>query len=174
MVKLRNFAEQVVDYLYYCHGLTKPYQPNFIDLLNDLTFRQAVPEVILAKLHRLRIKGNKAAHGDKMDALTTCQMVREGYDLGRWLFLTYSTGEEASLPPFREPAPTSGDDGKKQLQREKKVVLEQYAALEAKYQQLLAEVEARRIPDPCPGRDIRAASLGQNGWGTGRRNAPAR
>jgi len=150
LVKLRSFAEQVVDYLYYRHGLTKPYQPNLIDLLNDHSFRQAVPEVILAKLHRLRIKGNKAAHGDKMDAETTCQMVREGYDLGRWLFLTYTTGDPASLPPFQEPSPSQGEDAKKRLQREKKVVLEQYAALEAKYQQLLAEVETRRIQTPVP------------------------
>ena len=150
LVGLRNFAEQVVDYLYYRHGLTKPYQPNLIDLLNDHTFRQAVPEVILAKLHRLRIKGNKAAHGDKMDALTTCQMVGEGYDLGRWMFLTYANGDPASLPPFREPSPTESEDAKKRLQREKKAVLEQYAALESKYQQLLSEVEARRTQTPIP------------------------
>jgi type I restriction enzyme R subunit len=149
LVKLRSFAEQFIEYLYYFHGLSKPYQPNLIDLLNEYTFRQAVPEVILAKLHQLRIRGNRAAHGDKMNPVAACEMVRAAYDLGRWLHLTYSKGDGASLPAFRAPSPAQGDDAKHKLQREKKAVLEQYAALEAKYQQLLSEVEAKRAQAPA-------------------------
>lgn len=77
-----------------------------------------------------------------------CQMLREGYDLGRWLYLTYARDKGTALPPFREPTPPIGEDSKNRLQREKKAVLEQLAAVEAKYQQLIAEVEARRSQSP--------------------------
>jgi type I restriction enzyme R subunit len=148
LVKLRAFAEKFVDYLYYHHGLARPIQANFIDLLNDHTLRLAVPEVIQSKLHQLRIKGNKAAHGEKPRPSVACQMLSEGYDLGRWLYLTYARDKSAVLPAFQEPSPSGGDDSKKELQREKKAALEQLAALEAKYQQLIAEVEAKRAQAP--------------------------
>lgn len=59
LVKLRGFAEKVVDYIYYQHGLIRPIQANLIDLLNEHMFRLAVPEVIQSKLHQLRIRGTK-------------------------------------------------------------------------------------------------------------------
>lgn len=148
LVKLRTFAEKLVESLYYQLGLQKPAQDNLIDLLNGHAFRQAVPEVVQSKLHRLRVKGNKAAHGEYKSAQTACELVREGYDLGRWLYLTYGDGKLADLPPFREPTPTTSEDSKKRLQREKKAVLEQLAAVEAKFQQLIAEVEDRRAKSP--------------------------
>ena len=104
--------------------------------------------MIQSKLHQLRIKGNRAAHGEPVDAPTACQMVRAGYDLGRWLFVTYAHGDLKSLPAFREPFQSGAEDSRKQLQREKKAVLEQFAALEAKYQQLIVEVEAKRAKTP--------------------------
>ena len=60
LVKLRSFAEQLAEFVFYYHGLNKPIQAHLIDLLNEHTFRQAIPDVILNKLHQLRIKGNKA------------------------------------------------------------------------------------------------------------------
>jgi len=148
LVKLRAFAEQLAEFLYYHHGLSRPIQAHLIDLLNEHAFRQAVPDVILNKLHQLRIKGNKAAHGAKSDAATASQMIREGYDLGRWLCLTYGHDKSTSLPPFQEPTQSSSEDSKGRLQREKKAVMEQFAALEAKYQQLIVEVEAKRAQAP--------------------------
>ncbi|MGP0065273.1 MAG: DEAD/DEAH box helicase family protein [Isosphaeraceae bacterium] len=150
LVKLRSFAERIVEFLYYHHGLSRPYQANLMDLLNEHAFRQAVPDVIQSKLHQLRIKGNRAAHDDHVDAQVACQMVRVGYDLGKWLFLTCGSRNATSLPQFREPSPSGGLESRNKLQREKKAVLEQFAALEAKYQQLLQEVEAKRAQSPRP------------------------
>ena len=65
-VKLRTFAEQVVQFIYHKHGLPKPYQNNLNDLLINASFTQAVPRVIVSKLHSLRIHGNKAAHGESV------------------------------------------------------------------------------------------------------------
>ena len=66
LVKLRTFAEQVVLFIYHKHGLPKPYQSNLNDLLISASFIQAVPRVIVSKLHSLRIHGNKAAHGESV------------------------------------------------------------------------------------------------------------
>src|SRR5579864_7742243 len=65
-VKLRTFAEQVVLFIYHKHGLPKPYQCNLNDLLTNASFNNAVPKVILSKLHSLRIHGNRAAHGESV------------------------------------------------------------------------------------------------------------
>ncbi|HEX7446416.1 MAG TPA: DUF4145 domain-containing protein, partial [Pirellulales bacterium] len=64
VAKLRTYAEQIVLFVYHKHGLPKPYQPNLNDLLTAATFVQAVPRVIVTKLHTLRIQGNKGAHGE--------------------------------------------------------------------------------------------------------------
>ena len=116
--------------------------------MQDHSFRQAIPDVVLSKLHRLRINGNKAAHRQKSDASTACPLVREAYDLGRWLFMTYGSMPSASIPAFKELSPSGGEESKTRLQREKRAVIEQYAALEAKYQQLLAEIKAKRDQSP--------------------------
>src|SRR5437660_12304179 len=57
VAKLRTFAEQVVLFIYHKHGLPKPCQPNLNDLLTAATFIQAVPRVVVSKLHTLRIQG---------------------------------------------------------------------------------------------------------------------
>ncbi|MBF0152232.1 MAG: DUF4145 domain-containing protein [Magnetococcales bacterium] len=65
LVKLRTFAEQLVLWIYDRAGFPKPYQSNLNDLLNENAFTEAVPKVVVKKLHAIRIHGNKAAHGEK-------------------------------------------------------------------------------------------------------------
>src|SRR5438874_9401398 len=64
LVKLRSFAERMVEAIYWQLGLPKLVQPSLIDLLNSGVFTAVTPKVILDKFHALRIHGNKAAHGD--------------------------------------------------------------------------------------------------------------
>ena len=104
-VKLRSFAEQIVLFIYHNHGLPKPYQCNLNDLLTNPSFVQAVPKVIVSKLHSLRIHGNRAAHGESVLAQTALWMLQEAYELGRWLHLSYGRGSAADCPPFALPAP---------------------------------------------------------------------
>ncbi len=70
LVKLRMFAERMVLGIYRKLGLPRPPQSNFIDLLNNDTFKAVAPKVILDKLHAIRIHGNKAAHGEKVSQRT--------------------------------------------------------------------------------------------------------
>lgn len=65
-VKLRSFAEQIVEFIWHNARLPQLYQANLNDKLNSDAFRSAVPRVVAAKLHALRLHGNKAAHGESI------------------------------------------------------------------------------------------------------------
>lgn len=141
-VKLRSFAEQIVDFVYHHHGLPKPFQANLNDLLNGAAFLQGIPRVVVQKLHALRITGNRAAHGALVASNQITSLLREAFDLARWLCATYVRVPIDALPQFTEPVAAA--DSKKQLQREKKAVLEKLAAAESQMEQLLADLDAAR------------------------------
>lgn len=145
LIKLRTFVEQMVARIYGAHGLPKPYQPNLLDLLKNESFQSTVPPVILDKLHAVRIHGNKAAHGEAVEAKTAVWLLRECFDLGCWLYLALGQGKQEDLPQYRDIAKVHAvDETKGQLKREKKAVLEKLAAQEAQMQQLLNELEEKR------------------------------
>ena len=143
-VKLRAYAEQVVELIWASARLPKPpFQANLNEKLNSAAFQTTVPAVVISKLHALRIHGNKAAHGDAVTGQTGRWLLREAFELGRWLFVAYGGGTQESCPQFTEASPIP-DDSKSRLQREKKAVLEKLAAQEAEMQRLLAELESTR------------------------------
>jgi len=149
LIKLRTFAEQLVEGIYQAHNLPLPFQRGLFDLLTEDTFKSAVPKVILDKLHQIRLDGNKAAHGQPTDSQSALLCLREAWDLGRWYFVTYGGGSLEQCPPFQEPPP---EDTKAKLKREKKAVLEKLAAREAQLQELLQQVEALRAQTKATGK----------------------
>src|SRR5271169_2943590 len=98
LLKLRIFSEHLVEWLYVFHNLPLPYQPNLFDLLTTDAFKAIVPKVVLDKLHLIRIKCNRAVHGQEADTETALLLLRETYDLGRWLFITYGSGRMEDCP----------------------------------------------------------------------------
>ena len=145
LVKLRMFAERMVLGIYRKLGLPRPPQSNFIDLLNNDTFKAVAPKVILDKLHAIRIHGNKAAHGEKVSQRTALWLLKEAHDLARWFYMSQLGGQLVNCPAFQEP-PAGGAavDAKARLKREKKAALEKLAAQEAQLEALLAELEQVR------------------------------
>lgn len=143
LVKLRQFGEQVVEYIYGHHRLPKPYQSGLNDLMQEFTFKQAVPSVVLNKLHSLRVQGNKAAHGDAVGTHQSRWILQESFDLAKWLVLTYGNLGAQTFPVYQEPTPPSTRDPE-DLRREKKAILERIAKQEAQTEKLLAELEAER------------------------------
>ena len=146
LVKLRTFAEQIVLGIYKDLGLPRPVQADLIGLLNNDVFRAVVPAGILDKLHVLRIKGNKAAHGQAATVETAIELLRDAFDLGRWLAVTYLNAQLSSLHSFLVPGSTAGveDDSKGQIKRDRKAALERLAAQEAQMADLLRDLEAER------------------------------
>lgn len=145
LVKLRLFAERMVDGIYQRLGLPKLPQAHLIDLLNNDVFRAVTPAVVLDKLHAVRIHGNKAAHGETISRNTALWLLRECHDLGRWFFVAYMDGDQADCPSYQEP-PAGGLAGatKAKLKQEKKAALGKLARQEAQLESLLTELEAAR------------------------------
>jgi type I restriction enzyme R subunit len=81
LVKLRTFAEQFVANIYQELSLPPTQESNLYDLMNEVSFKAAVPRVIISKLHSLRVNGNKAAHGDRSMTATALWILREAFDL---------------------------------------------------------------------------------------------
>jgi len=144
LVKLRNYGELLVLWIYQKLKLPKPYRADFNELLLNHVFEVATPRVVLAKLHALRKEGNRAAHGEDVDVGTSLWLLKEAFDLGCWLHLTHGGGARADFPAFQPPPEIEGVADPGVLQREKKAVLERLAAQEARMQQLLADLEAAR------------------------------
>lgn len=82
LIKLRTFAEHLVEGIYQTHNLPLPYQRNLFDLLAEDAFRDTVPKVVLNKLHQIRLDGNKAAHGKPTKSETALNSLRDAWDLG--------------------------------------------------------------------------------------------
>ena len=138
LVKLRSFAERGVAIVYDSAGLSKAPMSSFMELLTNNAFEAVTPTVVVDKLHALRMHGNKAAHGDQVSVPNALWLLREAWDLGRWLFVTYADGNAGTLPEFQVPQPTVS--AKSQYKQERKALLEKYAKQEAQMQALLAEL----------------------------------
>jgi type I restriction enzyme, R subunit len=141
VVKLRAYAERIVDVIYSELTLPKAPASKFMELLANEAFVAVTPTVVVDKLHAVRIHGNKAAHGDKCSVNTANWLLREAWDLGRWLAVTYNHKDKDQIPAFEAPVFT---DSKGQLKREKKVLLEKYSKQEAQMRVLLEDFEKER------------------------------
>jgi len=136
--KLRLFTERVVDLVYDAFRLPKPYQPNLNDLLNEDAFRTRVPSVVQTKLHALRIHGNKAVHANQGTTPTAVAMVREAFDIARWVFVTFDGGMASAIHAFEPPEPPA--DAKK-LEKDRQRLLAQIAEQEQQMQAILQQLE---------------------------------
>ncbi len=142
ILKLRVFCEQVVDWIHHNQRLPKPYQANLVDLLNNQPFKDVVPDVVVSKLHALRMEGNRAAHGNKGDTTTAMRLMREAHNVGRWIFVNYAAGKVEDCSVFQEP-PQGGVESVQQ-RREKRAIMERITAQEAQMQKILADLEQQR------------------------------
>lgn len=142
IIKLRLYCEQIAEWIHFNQGLRKTYNATIVDLLDNQSFKDVVPEVVLSKLHLLRQEGNKAAHGNKGDERSALRLTQEAYNIGRWMYVNFAGGKAEDCPKFQEP-PQGGIDGINK-RREKKAILERLAAQESKLNKLLSELEAQR------------------------------
>jgi type I restriction enzyme, R subunit len=140
--KLRTFCEQAAKLIRDELRLPRLFRPNLIDLLDDPSFRSAVPAVVVSKMHALRIEGNRAVHGNQGDATTALRLIKDAFDLGRWLHLTLGKGNIQDCPAFNQP-PEGGLEAAER-RKERRAILERIAAQEAQMHSLLEELEAER------------------------------
>lgn len=142
LTKLRNYAERSVEIVYRELGLPRPPMSKFMELLTNDSFEAVTPKVVVDKLHAIRIHGNKAAHGDTVSPQNAKWLLKEAFDLGRWLLATYGSGDVESIGDFEMPEPPKS--AKAEYKKERKALLQQYAQQEASMQALLEELEHER------------------------------
>lgn len=151
LVKLRCFSEKFVAILYRQLHLENDSKSPLIEKMNNVHFKCSLPIEIYQKLHLLRMKGNIAAHGGKLDDVEDSELigwVREAYLLGKWLYVSHFP--EADYPHFKTPiAQPNVIDGLKkanlnlQAEIEKLKKTEQKLALKA--QKLKSELEESQL-----------------------------
>lgn len=114
LVKLRNYTELMVRWLYRQERLPEGFKANLYDLMNANIFTSMMPEAIIIKMDALRIHGNRAAHGGRIKAKDTYWLLKEAYLLGIWLYVRYANGNVDDSPKFTLPpltqSPTRADE----------------------------------------------------------------
>lgn len=103
LVKLRNFDEQIVRWIYRQERLPEGYRASLYDLMKASVFSSIMPEVIIIKMDALRIHGNRAAHGDKIKVKDAYWLLKEAYLLAMWLYVRYAQGNIEDCPEFTLP-----------------------------------------------------------------------
>jgi type I restriction enzyme, R subunit len=142
LTKLRMYGECTVDVVYRKLSLPRPYGNSLMELLSNDAFTAVAPRVVVDKLHAIRIHGNKAAHGESVTVQSAQWLLREAFDLGRWLYATHAEGNVEDLAQFAPPEPPTS--AKSEYKKERKALLQQYAKQETEMQALLDELKAER------------------------------
>ncbi len=133
LMKLRTFVEHTVKIIYNEFGISSPDTSNLFDLLENESFKQSVPKELLNKLHAIRINGNKAVHGNFASDKDAKWLLREAYDIARWIHLTLYNFDITDIPDFNLPV-----FSKESKQEERS------AQTEIKIQGLLKELQKQR------------------------------
>ncbi len=119
LVKLRNYLELIVRWLYRHERLQQGYRSSIHDLISDDTFQSLIPKQITMKMDALRIHGNRAAHGDKIKEGDAGWLLKEAHIMGAWMYLRYAGGHADDFPKFQLPEPpeASADLTPKELKK---------------------------------------------------------
>ena len=155
LLKVRSLLEQMVECIYVEQRLPRPDRAGLNDLMLQAMFEDLVPLVVRGKMHALRIRGNKAAHGEPVQRATIEPLLRHAHDVAAWFFITFDGGRLAGAGSFTPPPVVPLDEQTKgEIKREKKELAEELARQEARLQQVLVELEQERAKRDA---EVRAA-----------------
>lgn len=146
LVKLRSFAERMVDHVYTKLRLPQAPQSKFVDLLNNAGFTMLANQLVLDKFHLLRKLGNSAAHGETIRPMDANRALHEAWQIARWLHVSIVGGKTDDFGLFQEP-PSEGIDSKAEFKREKKRLKQENEAKEIKIKAMMLELEALRAAE---------------------------
>ncbi len=144
LVKLRTFVEQVVEDIYDARNLPKALRANLNDLLMASVFEDSVPDIVIQKMHALRIRGNRAAHGEAAAKDTVRSLLKEAFDVGRWFHVVFDAGNPDEIPAFSALEDTVQEVTKGSLKRQKKELLQKLARQEAQLSDVLKSLDEER------------------------------
>lgn len=108
LVKLRCFTESLVGFIYTELSIEIDPEADLFKRLNNRDFKEVVDHSIVAKLHALRIDGNKAAHNNvKHSKEHSLWLLKEAFLVGKWFIQTIKQ-TYIDIPDFVEPKPLPG------------------------------------------------------------------
>jgi type I restriction enzyme R subunit len=143
LIKQRSFVEHAVAAIYERYRLRPPYSDNLNDLMNEASFREAVPEVVQNKLHTIRKAGNQAAHPRRpLTSQLSLDCLGQLFDVARWFHVQIDDTQLEATLAFVAPRPEPPGAAKT------KEALEKLRLAEAKYESVLAtlaEETAKRL-----------------------------
>ncbi len=151
LVKLRNYLELIVRWLYRHERLPEGYRSSLYDLIKADAFQSAIPEPILMKMDALRIHGNRAAHGDAIKPGDAQWLLKEAFVMGAWIYLRYGNGHADDMAKFQLPQSASSKPDStlttKELQKKKEQLKKAKDELEEAQQReigILRELQAQK------------------------------
>jgi len=103
IVKLRCYAETLVGIIYRELNIPCDKNDGFFEKIKSPVFTEIVNDEILAKLHAIRMIGNKAAHGKTVSVDDALTLHKDAYLLGQWLYKTYSGSYFDEYPFYQVP-----------------------------------------------------------------------
>jgi len=104
LLKLRCFAERIVNYIYRDLNLSYDNNWDFFDKLKGKEFNKIISRPILDKFHGIRIKANHAIHKNKIsDAKNVVWLIKEAYCIACWFYTSYKEGTIDSCKEFISP-----------------------------------------------------------------------
>jgi type I restriction enzyme R subunit len=137
LIKQRSFVEHAVAEIYVRYRLRPPFSDNLNDLMNETSFRQAVPEVVQNKLHAVRKAGNHAAHPRRpITSQLSLECLAQLFDIARWFHVQIDSEKLDAVPKFVAPPPEPANTAKT------RDALEKLRLAEAKYESVLAALDA--------------------------------
>ena len=148
LVKLRNYLELVVRWLYRHERLEQGYRASLYDLIQDDVFQNVMPNAVLLKMDALRIHGNRAAHGDRIKPGDALWLLQEAFYIGGWVFLTYGNGTKEALGKYTQPETPKADTShltKRELQKKQEQLEQAKKELEEAQQQQISMLQALKL-----------------------------
>ncbi|HET8886911.1 MAG TPA: DUF4145 domain-containing protein, partial [Salinimicrobium sp.] len=105
LAKSRLFSEKMAFLIWEFEGL-EPFEGNQVERINQLFYRNFIPEVIKDLLHTIRKSGNRATHLGDSSEKEAFFILKKCFQLAKWFYETYENNylavEEYSLPPKEE------------------------------------------------------------------------
>jgi len=139
LIKQRSFVEVAVNAIYDRYRLRPPFSDNLNDLMQETSFRDAVPEVVQNKLHTVRKAGNHAAHPRRpITSQVSLDCLTQLFDIARWFHVQVDGGKLDAAPKYVAP---SSDTGDSKSAAKNKDALEKLRLAEAKYQSVLEALD---------------------------------
>lgn len=136
LLKLRVFEEKMVDYLFEEHNLDKPYENTLHNRIRLLEDEKVFQPNIASLIHNIKHKGNLAAHESKGSLDDAKATLMSAFKVAKWFYQTYSAANN-NIADLKFSIPPNQDSRHALHELEKN-----YAALEEKFNALLAEKEA--------------------------------